>query len=193
MSGSWLAGWATNDIVTAAEFRKGMGMIADSTLGAPAGSIDFSALPTSYGALLIEAQLRGDTAATFTNVNLRFNADAGVNYNYGQISTNGTTVATTEQYGQVSIIPGVIPAATAPTSAGGPLMVLVPNYGGTTFHKNTLSLVASNNADAGPNQMNMAFGQGRWKSTAAITRVTLLPSAGSFVAGSRMTIWAQGV
>jgi len=191
-SASWVNGWLTGDVVTAAEFRKGMGMIADSTLGGSAASIDFTSLPTSYAHLLLLAQLRGDTAANTTALNVRFNNDSGTNYRYGQISSTGATVSTTEQYGQTSINPGSLPANTASGSTPSAVMLFVPNYGSTTFHKTCVGLDMANVADAGPNQFNMYLGAGRWASTSAISRITLLPAAGNFVTGSRVTIYALG-
>jgi hypothetical protein len=39
--------------VTAAEFRKSMGCVADSTLGIAAASFDFTGLPTTYAHLMV--------------------------------------------------------------------------------------------------------------------------------------------
>jgi hypothetical protein len=187
---------AVNELIDVAWLNAGVISVFNTTVtGSVAATIDTGAvLPTSYAALLIDAQLRGDTAAVTTNLNLRFNNDSGTNYHHSNINTTGTTasLASAETYGAVSIIVGVIPANTANASAASSVLVLVPNYGGTTFHKTTVSLDGEISADAGPNQAVMHIAQGRWKNTAAINRVTLLPSAGNFQIGSRVTIWALG-
>lgn len=160
------------------------------SIGVAAASFDITSIPATFAHLLIVAQLRGDTAALNTNLNLRFNGDTTAVYNYGNINTNGATVATTEQYGQVSIICGAIPAATAAGSKAGPLYVLIPNYATTTFHKSTISLLSNIQADAGPNQALLYIGHGHWRNAAiaATNRLTLLPSAGNFAVGSRLTL-----
>jgi len=60
----------------------------------------------------------------------------------------------------------------------------VPNYGGTTFRKLFVggSYYFANTGTG--NQAVLSFG-GAWNNTAAINRITILPSAGNFIAGSR--------
>lgn len=106
MSGSWATGWATGDVVTAAEFAKGVGCIYDTTLGVGAASIDVTGIVGSYAHLLIVAYVRSDTAASATGLLTRFNGDTGANYTGAATST-----ATSVTSGSSTI--GGIPAATA--------------------------------------------------------------------------------
>lgn len=192
-AGSWLARWNTGDNIPAAEMNKGVGMVFDSTLGSSAASIDTGAIiPAGYGHLRIVCYLRGDNASANTTVALRFNNDSAANYfsvgaNFTEAATGylGQTAAAT------SSTCGYMPANTATASHFGSLIVDVPNYAGTanvkSYASNGYVLVG---AGAG-NQFSFCRG-GVWTSASAISRVTLLPTAGNFVTGCRATVYVMG-
>lgn len=189
MSGSWAAGWATNDIVTAAEFRKGAGAIFDTTLGASAGSIDTGAvLPTTYSALWVVVYLRGDAVADQVNAVVRFNGDTGANYLYENQIALGAAVSTSASSGQTSGMFGAVPGGSAAGLTFGAGDMLIPQYGQGTNQKTYRALLGSiTGTNSSANTVT-----GRWATGAAINRVTVLPTTGNFVAGSRVTIYALG-
>lgn len=191
MSGTWASGWALNDIVTVSEFAKGVGCVADSTLGAGAASIDFSGIPTTYGHLLIIVQARSDTAATATNLLLRFNNDSGTNYDTQLHSGSAAASTAAELFAGSAMTIGAIAAATAGAGLAGTAVIFVPNYAGTTFNK-----TANGNYDnkIGTATANMTVGRiaGQWRSTAAINRVTIFATAGNLVTGSRVGVYVMG-
>src|SRR6266540_4349678 len=65
-------------------------------LAAPAATFDFLAIPQTYRHLKLVLALRGDTAATLVDVNMRFNGDAGGNYNRQFVAFANTTTTGTE-------------------------------------------------------------------------------------------------
>lgn len=193
MSGTWLTGWVTGNVVTAAEYKKGVGMIFDSTAGGAVASIDTGALgvPAGYNALMIVTQLRGDTVATAVAVNARFNADSTTSYSWqNSVSTNATTTAT-EGIGVNLARIGRCPAASAPASEFSSTRAEIANYASANHKNGTAQTSSRENTTSGT--MVLETNSFSWFATgAAITRVQILPSTGNFVAGSRVTIYVMG-
>lgn len=194
MSATWASGWVAGDIVTAAEFKKGAGLIADSTLGGSAVSIDLTSLPTSYAHLLLLAYVRTDRAATSDSLLLRFNNDSTAIYDYSNATASGTANPTTgNAVAATSIaIATSIPGATASANRFGVVAAWIPHYAGVTNHKAVTasywSVIGTTTADT-----QNGFGGGMWRSAAAISRITILPLTGTnLVAGSRFSIYAFG-
>lgn len=79
-------------------------------------------------------------------------------------------------------------AATSPADSATYQEVLISNYISTIFHKSFVLLGWNPRAYSSGNEYSM-FGGGAWKSTSAINRITIFPSAGNFIAGSRLTIY----
>lgn len=191
-SASWANGWLTGDVVTAAEFRKGMGCVADTTLGGSAASIDITGLPTSYALMMLFLYLRGDTASTGVTNQIRFNNDSGSNYSAEYIQGSGSNASSAENLAQSSMDWGVFPAASSPANSFGSGILVIPHYAGATNHKACVGLTVSRSNTT--TQTTTARTQGGvWFATsAAISRVTLTPSAGNWVSGSRVTIYMGG-
>jgi hypothetical protein len=179
MSGTWALGWATADVVSAAEFAKGVGCIYDTTLGAGAASIDVTGIVGVYAHLKIVAYLRSDTAAVGTDIIVRFNADSAANYttvNATQTSINSNAAA-------------LMPAASHAANAFGAYEIVIPHYAGTANNKSANAVGATNTTST---TMGAAAFGGMWRSTAAITRITVSAAAGNIVTGSRLSIYAMG-
>jgi hypothetical protein len=193
-SASWANGWLPGDIMTAAEFKKGVGCIYDTTLGVAAASIDVTGIVATYAHLLLVSYLRGDTATATITVALRFNNDSGANYDAQSIANSAaTTLAAGENIAATSgnIDRGVTPGGTAAASEFGAMATLIPAYAGTTGQKSAISMVAGRSGTT-TGLISTMLCSTFWRSTAAINRITLLPSAGNFVAGSRLSIYALG-
>lgn len=192
MSGTWSSGWVAGDVVTAAEFAKGVGAIYDTTLGAAAASIDVTGIIDDYAHLRLVLYARGDTAALSTTVGLRFNNDSAGNYDQ-QYYTMRTTPANVVTAAHTSIVCAVIPAASGTSGAVGVSEIVIPNYAGATLRK-AISWKgwAKETADGTTSGYGGVVGGGEWRSTAAVTRVTLTPAAGNFLAGTRLTIYGMG-
>lgn len=187
MPGTWASGWVTGDVVTAAEFKKGVGAIYDTTLGAPAASVDVTGIISGYAHLLIVAYLGSDTASN-QNILLRFNNDSAANYDRQYVAGNAAAASALESLAQTSISVGVTHSAVGAS----PVMLVVPSYSSTALgHKSVLALSGLKTGTATTN-LSMYATFGSWRATAAINRVTLLPAAGNFATGSRVTIYGMG-
>jgi hypothetical protein len=191
MTGTWLTGWATGDIVTAAEFRKGAGSIFDVTLGAAAGQIDIPSIPQSYAHLLITAYARGDTAANNTPLYLRLNGDSSANYDLQLLAASQNTATSSEAYAYPAFYTGLIPAASGAAGLFGGVQIFIPHYAGNVNSKTALCIGSAKWGTASGNMQAFINACG-WRSAAAINRLTFLASVGNLVAGTRVTIHALG-
>lgn len=166
----------------------GLNKINESVLSGTTASVTFSSIPSTFTALQLHIQARSDTVALITNLLIRFNSDSGANYDsqsaYGQTISTGAaeTVA-----GTALSIPEVS-AASAPANHPGTLILTIPRYAGTTWVK-ILDGTSTSAFTTSAGGLVTRKVSGRWRSTAAITSITLLPAAGSFISGSTFTLY----
>lgn len=152
--------------------------IQDSTLGAD-GTFDFTSIPATYNHLLGMYRLRGAAATSTVSVFMRLNNDSGATYQ--QINTQATGAANQNQ-GLLGSAPG--DSATANNVAAG--LLFVPDYTPSTWFKIFVGSTAFWNEGT---TSGMGVQGNMWDSTAAVNRIQLLPSSGSWKAGSRFTLW----
>lgn len=191
MTGTWAAGWADGDIVTAAEFKKSAGSIYDTTLGVSAASIDVTGIVATYAHLMITLYARCDVASTFGTAVMRFNGDAGTNYDWQQLQGQAATASASENFANGALQIGNIPGNTAGANLFSANEIFIPNYAGSTNNKQFLAVAAAKVGTATTNMVVNVFGGG-WRSAAAINRITIFPGSGNLVAGTRLTIHALG-
>jgi hypothetical protein len=161
-------------------------LIASTRLGAAAASIEFASIPQTYKHLMIF--LSGQTSHTAaTNVLVRFNSDSGANYHWQLIAGSGTTASASNGASQTSIVGASVLATTA-TSRAGSAVLFIPEYTQTNFHKNTLSQGGRVIDDTGTNHIFQTF-YGHWKSTSAVTTITLSSSTANLAAGTIATLY----
>lgn len=191
-TGTWALGWATNDVVSAAEFAKGVGCIYDTT-SAGAASIDATSLVGTYAHLLVIAYLRSDTAAQSTGVIVRLNNDSGANYGSQHAFASGVTASSTSSITDTSLFGGVsvVPGASSPASGLGALVIVIPHYAGTAnFKSATMDGGFACGSATTDNRVSAAAGI--WRSAVAVNRITVSLGAGNIVSGSRLSIYAMG-
>lgn len=162
----------------------GSNKIDEQILASAAASVTFSSIPADYRHLRLVAVARGDTAANIVNVLLTLNADSGTNYDY-QSETVATTADTVSNaFSQTSLLAGIIAAASAPTNAPGSLDLSVLDYARTSFLKMVTSETFADGDTTSTANFAIVRTSGVWKSTAAVTSLTVAVSAGNFAAGS---------
>lgn len=148
------------------------------TLAATAGTITFTGIPGTYDDLLL-VLTGGCDGIQAADILLRLNADTGTRYDWvrhsaqnGGSSVTGAAVATAAQIATMG------PAAQA-TSAE----IRLPGYARTAFPKTALGRTARFDGVNAPDPIHQSHA-GRWRQTAAVTRIDLVSSGVAFAAGT---------
>ena len=175
--------WATPGVI-------GMTQIAQTIVtGAAAASVSFSSLG-SYTNLKVVITARATVAAASDDIILRFNSDSGSNYDFQRLNNNGVTVNANENFGVSFLFPGTFAAASASAGLAGTAIVEIPDYGNTTYNKNTLSRNGTKIGTSTTNQLTK-YNYGAWRNTAAITSLTFSFLGGNIGIGSIFTVYGE--
>ena len=160
-----------------------MRLIESKTLTGTQAAIEFASIPSTFTDLVALMSLRTDQAGAESNLTVQFNSStSGFTQRYlaggggagvfnGSASTGELTVAVVGN------------GATANTFSNS--QFYIPNYAGSTNKSYSLDGVAENNNSTAW-QLIQA---GLWSNTAAITNLKFLTVAGSFVAGSTISLY----
>lgn len=163
--------------------------IATTTVGAGgSSSITFSSIPSGYTHLQVRYLARTARVATGDTLKLQINSDSGANYNGHYLYGNGTS-ALAGSYGASSgfYYAGALTAAssTSNTFAGGVIDLL--DYADTNKFK-TGRILSGN--DMNTTDGTVFFTSGLWRSTSAITSITLTnDSATNFAQYSQFALY----
>jgi hypothetical protein len=178
----------TADLITAAQLNGLPVMIANSTLSGDAANIDFTSIPSHYAHLMLVCYLRGDTAAIFTGVQMRFNGDGGANYDQQHVLGQAAVASAAEAFAGVWVQIGNATANSGGANLFSPLVLTIPHYANSANNKAGVSQFATKYGTATTNLHvgNLAV---FWRSSAAINRITILPAAGNWRSGSRVTLY----
>lgn len=168
-------------------------LICSQVLSVAAASFDTNTilggnLPASYHHLEIRANLRAADAVTNREAWLRLNNDSAANYTQQLLEGGGASAVAIGTIGTSAISCGFIPGSTAPASGSSPLRVDVFDYTSTTFFKQSLSQCYARKTTLSTG-LSVDVTGGSWLNTAAVTRLTLLPSAGNFDVGSSFYLY----
>lgn len=165
--------------------------IGQVTTSGSQSTITFSAISGSYTNLVIEISGR-DTATGTDDSNFRmlFNGDTtAANYTSSQFisGTGSTAAAGTVASNSSGCMIGKLPGSLNNASAFGSTTIRIQNYSKTTFFKAAEGLSFESFAASSIGNIQFSFG---WKSTAAITSITLTAGATAFVNGTVATLYA---
>lgn len=152
--------------------------IASVIIGANTPSVTFSNIPQTYTDLVMVLSLVSSSTATYTN--LRINSDTGSNYSRTYLLGTGSA-ALTGRDSNVTQIAGLDTTATGSTFAG-PHILNFQNYSNTTTNKTYIwreNLAGS----------QVVLGVGLYRSTSAITSITLATNANNYGVGSTFNLY----
>lgn len=160
--------------------------IATVTLGSAQSSYTFSSLG-SYTDLVIIGSAGFSTAGD--EYSFRFNGDTGSNYSFTGIvvPTSGSSAtgagASNQTYGNINRAT----AASVSSVPDGSFYMRVIGYRNTNFYKGTLSRVGTVTGTYAGAETAVNI----WRSTSAITSITILTTGGggNFSAGSTFTVY----
>jgi hypothetical protein len=151
--------------------------IATQTLGSNASSVTFSSISGSYTDLVIIFTF-GITGGD--DIIMRFNGDTGANYSSTRLFGNGGAAFS----GRTSDYTGIQPRTPAdqPSTITTMWRINIMNYANTTTYKTSSSRY---DFVAGVAETDI----GLWRNTAAITSVSIVSPARSFVTGTTFTLY----
>jgi hypothetical protein len=150
--------------------------IATVTVGAGGqSSISFTSIPGTYSHLQIRALFK--TSVADRSIRITFNSDTATNYSFHGIGGDGSTVSL-NAYGTQAY--GVVGSAPNSTTYPGIFVTDILDYANTSKYKTTRSSGGADMNIASANSSYAQFWSSNWRSTSAITTITLVPSSGSF-------------
>jgi hypothetical protein len=155
--------------------------IASITLGATAASVTFNSIPQTYTDLIIVSTATQNTS--YNQLNANFNSDTSTLYS----STWLTASNNASQSGRASNIGAAYLSAYAGagTTAGNFMCTShIMNYSNATTNKTMISR-AGNPGTGTDVELVVSL----WRSTAAITSITLSLGANSFISGSTFNLY----
>ena len=178
----------TSNATTVGDFDS----IQTYTVGAGgSASITFSSIPSTYKHLQIRAIMR-DSRATYGNSGqyLQFNSDTAANYSWHNLQGDGATAtgragaSANQMYGNSAAGGG------APSNTFGVMIVDILDYADTNKYKTMrmLSGVDLNGTVASFGGV-VELASGSWRSTSAITSITVAPSNPNWVQYSSFALY----
>ena len=157
--------------------------IATTTLGSAASSVTFSSISGSYTDLILIAS--NIVPSTGMDITMIVNSDSGSNYSTTYLSGDGTNARSGRLTSQTKMYVSDIWVGVGGTN---PTMFIVNcmNYSNATTYKTFLSRAAVQGASsAAETTANVSL----WRSSSAITSVTLQTSSGTMGSGSTFTLY----
>lgn len=152
--------------------------LATQTVASATASVTFSSISGAYTDLVIVYS--ATTSSGANDINIRFNSDTGSNYSTTALWGNGTSAGSSRQ---TSVTSAYVDYYGAPgTSEAGINIISIQNYSNATTYKTFL-------ARAGRAGQGVDATVGLWRSTAAITSVTLLLTSNTISVGSTFSLY----
>jgi hypothetical protein len=158
--------------------------IGEVIIGSPSPTLELSGIPGTYRHLKVTLVGAYQDATSDSGVFLRFNDDAGTNYDYEVLTANNTTVSSARTAAAAQANIGGLPGSTLPNQAG-VSEIIVFDYARTVFRKSWIGESFRRTATA---TIRGSFG-GTWLSTSAITKVSIHPFSGNFASDTVLTVW----
>lgn len=152
--------------------------IATTTLGSAASSITFSTIPATYTDLRIAFVPAGGSGAN--SVFVQFNSDTGTNYSRTALYGDGATATSARNTTQTRITYAAAMQATYPEF----FSLDVFSYAGSTYK----TCLGTQSSDANGSGYTASI-VGLWRSTSAITSLSLNNNGGNFATGSIATLY----
>ena len=165
--------------------NEGLTLLAQSTLTGSVASVTFSSIPQGFRTLFFAGNLRSDAAAEIDVALMRFNADSGNNYDYSALAGNAATPVAAVTRAASSMIIANTEAANSRASNFAPAFALFFAYASTAMEKWAIGLSGNYGNVSADADMFTDFRMGRWRSTAAVASINILPNTGAnWVSGS---------
>jgi hypothetical protein len=149
-------------------------LIAETILGADAGSVTFATIPQTFRHLILAMTLRTDRASELDSPVIQFNGDTAGNYDMEYITAIDTTVTSDGVRANTNIWCGICEGGNATASAFTGILVYIPNYTDTNFFKTaSIPPVAAFGNVSADTDCALRTVYGKWRSANAITSITV--------------------
>jgi hypothetical protein len=160
--------------------------IATATGTGTSGTVTFSSIPSTYKHLQIRINGRSDYAGTNVQLAMRLNSDTGTNYSTHNIVGIGSSTGTTTGSANTNYIEaGQFAGSTLLASSYGVSVIDILDYENTNKFKTTRSLSGFEGNGSG----QIIFSSGSWRSTSAVTTISLLAGAGNWTTLSSFALY----
>jgi hypothetical protein len=161
--------------------------IATTTLSSTANSITFSSIAASWTDLRVVFNVIAGSGGSGYVPAIRFNSDTASNYSTTELTGNGTTAASASTTGATSIQCAANNGAGMSTTIPHLYTFDIFSYAGSTYKTALLTGSEDNNGSGVTSRV-----VGLWRSTSAITTITLNNGVGGtnqFAAGTIATLY----
>ncbi len=154
--------------------------IASYTTSGSQATYTFSTISGAFTDLILVANYDSATAGN-QSLNMRFNGDTGTNYSYTILRGSGSAAQSANSGGADSRI-YCGSSSTGTTNIASNAIIHIQNYSNTTTYKT--ALIRDNNPD-----YYVFANVGLWRSTVAITSITLYQSSYNFINGTTFALY----
>jgi hypothetical protein len=148
--------------------------IATNTVVSATSSVTFSSIPQGYTDLVL---IHSNISGTTQQLRLTFNGDSGSNYSTTELYGTGSAAGSGRGVSETKINIGFFNSSAVSNS-----IVNFQNYSNSTTYKTLL-------ARYGNTGTQTAAVVGLWRSTAAITSITIVAQTGNFAVDSSFTLY----
>lgn len=162
--------------------------IATTTVGAGgASSVTFSSIPSTYTHLQIRGIARETSGTEVENIKVNFNSDTTANYSFHLLyGTGGAAFGYGASSTSYMLLGSVIPT-TASANIFGPSVIDILDYTNTNKYKTVKALGGGDINSTSSAQI--ALYSGNWRSTSAITSVSIAAQTGNFAQYSSFALY----
>jgi hypothetical protein len=156
--------------------------IATTTLGSAQTTIQFTSIPSTYTDLKLV--LTGNISASGVDIRLQYNSDTGTNYSYTDLAGYGGSVFSSRSTNKTFIATNFLSFYSGSDTCT--VTYDIMNYANTSMYKSTLERfsTAQSDGNGGVDQ-----GVGLWRSTAAISSLSLSFATVTFSTGTTATLY----
>jgi hypothetical protein len=160
-------------------------LIASTTLGSSASSIDFTSISSAYTDLCLKLSCRGTDSALDIVNKINFNGSTS-GYSDRFIQGNGSAVVSgSNVWGGAAGFAGETDGTSSGSNVFANVEIYIPNYTSSNNKSYSVDSVIENNATSA----FMHLIAGLWSNTAAITSISLTLQSGSFAANSAVYLY----
>ena len=164
-------------------------LISSTVLGSAQASVTFTDAGawTPYKHLQIRGAVRSANAAYWGGIYLTFNADGTSVYTTHNLVGNGSGVSSDSEINATSTrLPFTNVGSSAPSNAFGSFITEILDFKETTKFKTLRTL---GGRIIGGSEDRVGLTSGLWRSTNAVTSITMTSQNANFVAGSRFSLY----